>query len=59
MLPSLWLRQPVMIAWSTPGAAVLAAAGAAGGFTMPESVGAFLVSALLITLAGATGWFER
>ncbi|MGB6114906.1 MAG: benzoate/H(+) symporter BenE family transporter, partial [Comamonas sp.] len=35
LLPSLWLRQPVMIAWSTPGAAVLAAAGAAGGFTMP------------------------
>lgn len=59
LLPSLWLRQPVMIAWSTPGAAVLAAAGAAGGFTMPEAVGAFLVSALLIALAGATGWFER
>jgi len=59
LLPSLWLRQPVMIAWSTPGAAVLAAAGAAGGFTLPEAVGAFLVSALLITLAGATGWFER
>ncbi|MBP7453831.1 MAG: benzoate/H(+) symporter BenE family transporter, partial [Ottowia sp.] len=27
-LPSLWLRKPVMVAWSTPGAAVLA--GAAG-----------------------------
>jgi hypothetical protein len=24
VLPSLWLRKPVMIAWSTPGAAVLA-----------------------------------
>ncbi|WP_255437810.1 benzoate/H(+) symporter BenE family transporter [Comamonas flocculans] len=59
LLPSLWLRQPVMIAWSTPGAAVLAAAGAASGFTMAEAVGAFLVSALLITLAGLTGWFER
>ncbi|HEY1392897.1 MAG TPA: benzoate/H(+) symporter BenE family transporter, partial [Methylibium sp.] len=57
LLPSLWWRKPVMIAWSTPGAAVLATAGA--GFTMAEAVGAFLVCAALITLAGATGWFER
>ena len=26
-LPSLWWKKPVMIAWSTPGAAVLAVAG--------------------------------
>lgn len=58
-LPSLLLRQPVMVAWSTPGAAVLATAGAAGGFSMGEAVGAFMVCALLIILAGATGWFER
>ena len=59
LVPSLLLRQPVMIAWSTPGAAVLATAGLAGGFSMGEAVGAFMVSALLITLAGVTGWFER
>jgi len=58
-LPSLILRQPVMVAWSTPGAAVLASAGLAGGFTMAEAIGAFLISGALITLAGATGWFER
>jgi len=58
-VPSLWLRQPVMVAWSTPGAAVLATAGAAGGFGMAEAVGAFLVCAGLITLFGVTGWFER
>ncbi|MCV0438459.1 MAG: benzoate/H(+) symporter BenE family transporter [Hydrogenophaga sp.] len=58
-IPSLVLRQPVMIAWSTPGAAVLATAGLAGGFTMADAVGAFLISAALIVLAGATGWFER
>ncbi|WP_235581134.1 MULTISPECIES: benzoate/H(+) symporter BenE family transporter [unclassified Rhizobacter] len=58
-LPSLWLRQPVMIAWSTPGAAVLATAAASGGFHLPEAVGAFLASAALITLFGMTGWFER
>ncbi|MFN3438963.1 MAG: benzoate/H(+) symporter BenE family transporter [Acidovorax sp.] len=59
LVPSLVLRKPVMIAWSTPGAAVLATAGAAGGFGMGDAVGAFMVSAALITLAGATGWFER
>lgn len=58
-LPSLWLRKPVMVAWSTPGAAVLATAGAAGGFQMAEAVGAFIVCAGLITLFGVTGWFER
>ena len=58
-LPSLWLKKPVMVAWSTPGAAVLATAGVAGGYTMGEAVGAFMVSAALITLFGLTGWFEK
>jgi benzoate membrane transport protein len=59
LVPSLWLRKPVMVAWSTPGAAVLATAGLAGGFSMAEAVGAFMVCAALITLCGVTGWFER
>ena len=59
LLPSLWLRKPVMVAWSTPGAAVLATAGLAGGFTMADAVGAFMVCAALITLFGVTGWFEK
>jgi len=59
LLPSLVLRKPVMIAWSTPGAAVLATAGAAGHFDMAQAVGAFVVCAALITLVGLTGWFER
>ena len=58
-LPSLWLRKPVMVAWSTPGAAVLASAGLAGGYTMGDAVGAFMMSAALIVMVGATGWFER
>jgi benzoate membrane transport protein len=58
-IPSLILKKPVMVAWSTPGAAVLATAGLAGGFSMAEAVGAFIACAVLITLAGATGWFER
>ncbi len=56
-LPSLWLRQPVMVAWSTPGAAVLAVA--ASGFSMNEAIGAFMVSAVLIALCGVTGLFEK
>jgi benzoate membrane transport protein len=50
-------RQPVMIAWSTPGAALLATS--LMGVPLPEAVGAFVVSGLLITLLGVTGWFER
>ena len=42
---SLKTRQPISIAWSTPGAALLATTGpTAGGF--PETVGAFLITAL-------------
>ena len=59
LVPSLLLRKPVMVAWSTPGAAVLASAGLSGGFSMAEAVGAFMVCAVLITLGGVTRWFER
>ena len=57
-IPSLIVRKPVMVAWSTPGAAVLASAGLAGGFSMGQAVGAFMASAALIVLIGASGWFE-
>lgn len=54
---SLRYRQPVVTAWSTPGAAMLITSAA--GVPMGEAVGGFLISALLITLCGFTGWFER
>ena len=54
---SLWYRKPVLTAWSTPGAAVLVTAGV--GVPMDQAVGAFMTCAVLITLAGATGWFEK
>ncbi len=48
---SLWRRQPISCAWSTPGAALLATSGAPdGGF--PVAVGAFLICGALIVLAG-------
>ena len=53
---SLWYRLPVLTAWSTPGAAVLAVTQ---GVSLPEATGAFMVCALLIMLAGYSGWFER
>jgi len=59
VLPSLYYKKPIMVAWSTPGAAVLATAGMAGVFSMAEAVGAFMVCAALITLFGITGWFEK
>jgi benzoate membrane transport protein len=44
-------RMPIAIAWSTPGAALLAATGpVAGGF--PAAVGAFLVAGALVVIAG-------
>ena len=51
IIVSLRTRLPISIAWSTPGAALLATAGAVdGGF--PAAVGAFLICALLVVLAG-------
>ena len=57
LVPSIWWRKPVMVAWSTPGAAVLASAAIAGGYNMHDAVGAFMLCALLVLLAGATGWY--
>ncbi|MBD2104963.1 benzoate/H(+) symporter BenE family transporter [Leptolyngbya sp. FACHB-261] len=54
---SLRYRVPVVTAWSTPGAAMLITSAA--GVPMREAIGAFLISGVLITLCGFTGWFER
>ncbi|MCP1315026.1 MULTISPECIES: benzoate/H(+) symporter BenE family transporter [unclassified Halomonas] len=54
---SLYYRMPLLTAWSTPGAAFLATS--LPGVPMAEAIGAFMFSALLITLCGVTGLFER
>lgn len=60
LVPAWWLRKPVMVAWSTPGAAVLAAGAVAGeGFTMAQGIGAFVFCGALILVTGVTGLFER
>jgi benzoate membrane transport protein len=54
---SLRWKVPVVTAWSTPGAAVLAIS--ASGVPLSEAVGGFLVSAVLLVIAGFSGLFER
>ncbi|MCL2728846.1 MAG: benzoate/H(+) symporter BenE family transporter [Actinomycetia bacterium] len=54
---SLRYRTPIVTAWSTPGAALLATGLV--GVPMSRAVGAFLLSALLILVSGVTGWFAR
>lgn len=54
---SLYFRVPILIAWSTPGAAFLISG--TQGFTINEAIGGFVFSALLIFLSGITGWFEK
>ena len=54
---SLRYRTPVVTAWSTPGAALIATSAA--GLPMSAAIGAFLVSGALMVLFGATRWFER
>jgi benzoate membrane transport protein len=51
ILFTVWLRIPVSFAWSTPGAALLIAAGS-NSTTFAAAVGAFVVCALLIILCG-------
>lgn len=54
---SLRYRVPLATAWSTAGAAMLISS--AGGLTMPQAIGAFMLTGTLITIAGFSGWFER
>ncbi|MFJ1792800.1 benzoate/H(+) symporter BenE family transporter [Kitasatospora griseola] len=54
---SWWTRTPVVTAWSTPGAALLVTS--LGHYPYREAVGAYLVSAVAVTLFGVTGWFGR
>ncbi|MFN9528797.1 MAG: benzoate/H(+) symporter BenE family transporter [Pseudomonadaceae bacterium] len=57
ILLSLRYKAPIAIAWSTSGAAILASG--ASGISLAEATGAFIVSGLLITFCGFSGWFER
>ncbi|MGF6646142.1 benzoate/H(+) symporter BenE family transporter [Paraburkholderia sp. GAS82] len=53
---SLRFRAPIVIAWSTPGAALLVSS--LPHVAYPQAIGAFIVCALLLTVVGLTGWFD-
>lgn len=54
---TLFYRQPILIAWSTPGAALLATS--LPGIPMGDAIGAFIFSSVLLTLCGVTGLFQK
>ncbi|MGQ7814741.1 benzoate/H(+) symporter BenE family transporter [Metapseudomonas furukawaii] len=54
---SLRYRTPIVVAWSTPGAALLITS--LPGVSYEEAIGAFIVCAALLALVGLTGGFER
>ena len=54
---SLYYRVPVLMAWSTPGAALLITALA--GLSLGEAIGAFLCCSLMILICGVSGLFSK
>jgi len=54
---SWWYKAPVLTAWSTPGAALLATS--LHGVTLAETIGVFIFANALILLCGVTGLFAR
>ncbi len=54
---SWWYKAPVLTAWSTPGAALLATS--LNGVTLAETIGIFIFANALILLCGVTGLFAR
>ncbi len=58
IVPSLRLRVPIMVAFSAPGAAILATL-TPGDFTLGQAIGAFIVNGVLMAIVGFSGLFER
>ena len=58
---ALFYRVPLVTAWSTPGIALIAASAVGGVpvYSFAQGVGAFIIAAVLVVIAGASGLFER
>ncbi|MFO7646851.1 benzoate/H(+) symporter BenE family transporter, partial [Halomonas campaniensis] len=54
---SLWLKVPVVTAWSAPGTALLVTLFP--GLSLNEAVGAYLIAAAILFVVGITGSFDR
>jgi benzoate membrane transport protein len=57
LIPSVILRIPMMVAFSAPGAAILATLQP-GDFSLSEAIGAFIVCGLAMAVAGFSRFFE-
>lgn len=57
ILLSYHYRRPIIIAWSTPGAALLATSLTES--SIEQAIGIFVFVAVLIIFVGLTGWFEK
>ncbi|GEK52253.1 benzoate/H(+) symporter BenE family transporter [Vreelandella venusta] len=57
ILLSLWLKVPVVTAWSAPGTALLVTLFP--GLSLNEAIGAYLTAAVIIFLIGVSGSFDR
>lgn len=57
LILTIWYRAPILTAWSTPGAALLATSLA--GSNINQAVGIFIFSSLLVLICGASGLFAR
>jgi benzoate membrane transport protein len=53
---SLYYKRPIIIAWSTPGAALLAST--LSGNSIGEAIGIFVFVGVLTLLTGLSGWFD-
>ncbi|MAD77391.1 MAG: hypothetical protein CML20_21915 [Rheinheimera sp.] len=54
---SWYYKAPVITAWSTPGAALLATS--LQGLSIEQATGVFIFTAILGLIIGITGWFEK
>ncbi len=54
---SWYYKMPIVIAWSTPGAALMATSLA--GQRLSDVIGAFVFVALLTIIVGVSGWFSK
>lgn len=54
---SLWYRSPIITAWSTPGAALLATS--LHSISYSEAIGVFIFSGVLTVLTGVSGVFDK
>ncbi|SBS34588.1 Inner membrane protein YdcO [Marinomonas spartinae] len=54
---SLWYKTPVITAWSTPGAALLATS--LGSISYADAIGVFIFAGVLTLLTGVSGVFEK